>query len=211
MADNHNVVSAPERRERQDALENRRRILAEAKRLFAEQGVDNTSMYEIARSAGVGQGTLYRRFAHKGELCQALIYEDVEEFKERVGAAITGDGAPASALARLDLLISEKIRLTEQHVPLFAAIDEAAAGPRRGQIYRGPFHTWLHTQISSLLSEAIAQGEVRDLDVEFAAGAILAVTSPALFCHQRLDRGHSVERIVEGTRDLFITRLRADG
>ncbi len=63
------------RRERRDAAEHRRRILEAARALFATQGVDTTSMYEIARSAGVGQGTLYRRYAHKGELCGALLHE----------------------------------------------------------------------------------------------------------------------------------------
>ena len=207
MVGQDRAARTPRRRERHDAIENRRQILAAAQRLFAEQGVDNTSMYEVARAAGVGQGTLYRRFAHKGELCQALIREDVEEFKERVGAAIGGARAPSSALRRLEILIVEKIRLTERHMPLLAAIDEAAAGPRRAEMFRGPFHTWLHTQIAGLLAEAVAQGEIAPLDVEFTAGALLAVTSPWLFCHQRQDRGFSVERIIEGTRSLFIARL----
>src|SRR5690606_37833343 len=65
----------PRQRERRDARENRQRLLAAAKRLFAAQGVDATSMHEIARTAGVGQGTLYRHFADKAELCHALLKE----------------------------------------------------------------------------------------------------------------------------------------
>src|SRR5215216_2849535 len=136
---------APKRRERSDARENRRQLLAVAKQLFSAQGVEHTSMHEIGRTAGVGQATLYRHFADKGEICQALIKEDLAAFQERVGALI--GGATTSPLARLDTLIVEKNRLTESHLPLFAAIDEAAtAAPNKP--FRGPFHTWLHEQIT---------------------------------------------------------------
>src|SRR5262245_33037587 len=98
--DNVSAEGAPARQERRDARENRDRLLAAAKQLFAEQGIDATSMYEIARAAGVGQGTLYRHFADKGEICHALIKEDLAAFMERVGAMIGGDRA--TPLARLD-------------------------------------------------------------------------------------------------------------
>ncbi len=65
------------RRERRDTVEHRQRILDAARALFATKGVDTTSMHEIARSAGVGQGTLYRRYADKGELCGALLSESL--------------------------------------------------------------------------------------------------------------------------------------
>ena len=46
---------------RRDAAANRERILDTARRLFSEQGLD-ASMDDVARGAGVGAGTLYRRF-----------------------------------------------------------------------------------------------------------------------------------------------------
>lgn len=55
---------------RVDAQENRERILAAAGRLFAERGLE-VGMREIARRAGVGPATLYRRFPTR----QALIDE----------------------------------------------------------------------------------------------------------------------------------------
>src|SRR4051794_8640134 len=67
------LIDAP--KERRDAAEHRRRILIAARALFAAQGIDATNMTEIARTAHIGQGTLYRRFAHKGELCEALMKE----------------------------------------------------------------------------------------------------------------------------------------
>src|SRR4051794_38543621 len=80
LAMNNQIESVPKRRERSDARENRRQLLAVAKQLFTTQGVASTSMHEIGRTAGVGQATLYRHFADKGEICHALIKEDLTAF-----------------------------------------------------------------------------------------------------------------------------------
>jgi AcrR family transcriptional regulator len=201
------IERVPKRRERSDARENRQQLLAVAKQLFTAQGIEHTSMHEIGRTAGVGQATLYRHFADKGEICHALIKEDLAAFQERVGALIDGAGTVASPMARLDTLIVEKNRLTESHLPLFAAIDEAAAAAQR-KPFRGPFHMWLHEQITSLLAQAVAQDEVAQLDAAFAADAILAAVAPHLYRYQRQDLGYSSERIMAGMRHLFIDGLR---
>ena len=207
MEDRRQIEDAPRKRERRDARENRQRLLAAAKDLFGAQGIDATSMQEIARAAGVGQGTLYRHFADKGDICHALIKDDLAAFQERVGRLISA-GAHSSPLARLDLLITERIRLTESHLPLLAVIDDVATGPRRTKPFRGPFHTWLREQIVALLGEAMERGEVAELDVEFTAEVILAATPPPLYSYQRQECGYSSERIIAGMRRLFVERLR---
>ena len=193
----------PKRRERQDALDNRQSIIEAAQTLFAERGVDAVSMFEIGRAAGVGQGTLYRHFEHKGALCRALLREDVEAFRSRLDGLLDGPEAPRTAVDRLDLLLVEKIALTDAHLPLFAAIDESAAGQRRTEMYRGPLAGWLRERLVRLLEEASAAGELPPVDADFVASAILAVTSPSTVRHLRIDRGYSVDRIVAGTRGLF--------
>jgi len=204
---NDQVETIPKRRERSDARENRQLLLDVAKQLFTAQGIEHTSMHEIGRTAGVGQATLYRHFADKCEICHALIKEDLAAFQERVGALIGGVGAVASPLARLETLIAEKNRLTESHLPLFAAIDEAAAAAAH-KPFRGPFHTWLHEQIASLLDQAVALSEVAPLDAAFAADAILAAVAPHLYRYQRQALGYSSERIMSAMRHLFIDGLR---
>ena len=210
MDNDQGARAVPERRERSDARENRQQILAVAKQLFAEQGAGATSMKEIAQAAGVGKGTLYRHFAHKGELCLALIKEDLAEFQERIGLMIRDNRAEPSPLARLDILLTERIRLTESHLPLFAAMEDAAAGVERARPFRGPFGAWTHDQLVALLDEAVAQNEVAPLDVAFTADAILAAVSPQLYSYQRHECGYSVERIIAGVRRLFLEGLRHD-
>lgn len=64
---------------RADAERNRRRLLAAAREAFAEHGLEVT-MDEIARRAGVGVGTAYRRFSSRDELIDALFEERLEQF-----------------------------------------------------------------------------------------------------------------------------------
>ncbi len=210
MATERDTVSTPERPERRDARENRRLLLEAAKRLFANQGVAATSMKDIAEAAGVGKGTLYRHFAHKGELCATLLREDVAAFQERLEPLIGDGGGDTSPLARLDILITERVRMTETHLPLFAAIEEESGGPGRGKPFRGPFSSWTHAHIRRLLGEAVEQGELMPLDLELTADAIQAAVSPALYSYQRHECGYSVERIIAGMRRLFIAGLRQD-
>lgn len=206
--DNQDVECSPGRPERRDARENRHQILVVAKRLFATQGAAATTMKDIAQAAGVGKGTLYRHFAHKGELCGALIHEDLDEIQERVGALVNDREAIPSPLTRLELLIVERINITEWHLPLFAAIEEANVGAQRPGPFRGPFGVWTHTQIVRLLREAIEYGEVADLDVTFTADAMLAAMWPPLYRYQRTECDYSVDQIIAGMRRLYIDGLR---
>lgn len=72
---------------RRDAERNRQRILDEARRLFAQQGL-TPSHDDIARAAGVGVGTVYRRFPQKEDLLAALFEEQVETVVTLAGAAL---------------------------------------------------------------------------------------------------------------------------
>ena len=75
----HSTSEAPSPRAlRRDARANRERILGAANDVFAEQGL-GASVEEIARRAGVGMGTLYRRFPHKTELIDATFEVHLDE------------------------------------------------------------------------------------------------------------------------------------
>ncbi|MFJ3491742.1 TetR/AcrR family transcriptional regulator [Leifsonia aquatica] len=75
---------------RADAQDNRDRVLEAARRLFAERGIDVT-MREVARRAGVGPATLYRRFPTK----QILVDEAfAEELRACRGIVIDGCADP---------------------------------------------------------------------------------------------------------------------
>ena len=83
--------------ERADAVRNRGKVLAAAERLFAEQGPCSVSMDAVAAAAGVGKGTLFRRFGDRAGLAQAVLSERERRFQEEFirGPAPLGPGAPA--------------------------------------------------------------------------------------------------------------------
>ncbi|MGD0313070.1 MAG: helix-turn-helix domain-containing protein [Acidimicrobiales bacterium] len=72
---------------RADAARNRERILTAAAEVFAERGLDAT-LDEIAHRAGVGVGTVYRRFPGKEELIEALFEQAVNELVDLAEAAL---------------------------------------------------------------------------------------------------------------------------
>ena len=91
----------PEVVERADAARNRERILCTARRLFTERGASCVSMDELAEAAGVGKGTLFRRFGSRAALARAVLDEQERHLQE---AFIRGDpplGPGATAQERL--------------------------------------------------------------------------------------------------------------
>jgi AcrR family transcriptional regulator len=68
----------PRRALRQDAERNRRRVLDGARALFAERGLEAT-LNDVAHHANVGVGTVYRRFATKEELLEAIFEDSIEQ------------------------------------------------------------------------------------------------------------------------------------
>ncbi|HEX3517888.1 MAG TPA: helix-turn-helix domain-containing protein [Solirubrobacteraceae bacterium] len=78
------MATTSERPLRKDAERNRQRVLDAARELFAERGL-GVSLDDIARHAGVGVGTVYRRFPDKEQLIDAL-------FEERIGEMLSAAG-----------------------------------------------------------------------------------------------------------------------
>jgi len=80
-------MATTERPLRRDAERNRQRILETAGELFAERGL-GVSLDEIARHAGVGVGTVYRRFPDKEQLIDALFEDRLNYIRETASAGL---------------------------------------------------------------------------------------------------------------------------
>jgi AcrR family transcriptional regulator len=82
------VLSGVEPPLRRDAEQNRRQLLVAAAQVFAANGLD-AGVEEIARVAGVGVGTLYRRFPTKDALIAALVQDVLDTLSELAFEAST--------------------------------------------------------------------------------------------------------------------------
>jgi AcrR family transcriptional regulator len=102
--------------ERADAARNRRLLLATAREMVAAEGADKLTMDGLAERAGLGKGTVFRRFRTRAGIFQALLDDDERDFQEQVlsGPPPLGPGAPpldrliAYGHARIDFLIGHR-------------------------------------------------------------------------------------------------------
>jgi AcrR family transcriptional regulator len=70
--------------ERADAARNRRHLLAVAREMLAEQGPDKLTMDALAERAGLGNGTVFRRFGTRAGIFAALLDDDEQAFQQQV-------------------------------------------------------------------------------------------------------------------------------
>jgi AcrR family transcriptional regulator len=84
------MTTSPSRRLRRDAQRNRDAILAAAREVFPEQGLE-APLEEVARRAGVGIATLYRRFPTRTELLDAVLAPAVQEHVDAAEQALAMD------------------------------------------------------------------------------------------------------------------------
>ena len=111
------MTVSTDRRLRADAARNAKRIVAAARKVYAEVGPE-ASPDAIARRAGVGERTLYRRFPTKADLLRAAIESVADELTPAIEKA-RGDEDPVQAMA--DLLEAAISLAAQEHNMLAAA------------------------------------------------------------------------------------------
>ncbi len=117
-------------RERADAARNRRRVLAAAERLFAERGVAAVTMDDVVAAAGVGKGTLFRRFGDKVGLAVALLDQRERELQQAIltGPPPLGPGAPP--VPRLTAFVAAYLDFVAAQPDLVLMSETAKPGAR---------------------------------------------------------------------------------
>ena len=143
---------------RADAERNRQRILDAAGELFAQKGLA-VGLDEIARHAGVGVGTAYRRFANKGELIDALFEERVDHLVALAERALEHDDPWQGLKNFLEAAVELHVANRALKEMVFAAGGPVAErmAAARGRI--APL-------VQELIGRAQASGDLRD-DVAF--------------------------------------------
>jgi AcrR family transcriptional regulator len=183
---------------RADAARNRERILATAARLFGERGADCVSMDEVADAAGVGKGTVFRRFGSRAALAQAVLSEHESQFQEQIirGDPPLGPGAPARE--RLIAFGEGVLDQLDRHALLVAAAEVGGA-----RFSSAPYAVYrLH--VTLLVREAHPR-----CDAELLAEMLLAALGADLYVHLRGVREIPLARLKSGWREL-VEKVLAD-
>jgi AcrR family transcriptional regulator len=180
------LLGAPVR-ERADAARNRIRVLAAAETLFADRGVDAVTMDDIAAAAGVGKGTLYRRFGDKAGLAMALLDERERELQQQILTGPPPLGPGAEPADRLAAFVEAYLEHLTRQLDLVLLSETATTGAR----FRTGAHTLWHRHCHHLLETGGAT------DPEIAADVLLAALSAEQVRHWLRDRELSVEALTK--------------
>ncbi|MBD2892552.1 helix-turn-helix domain-containing protein [Spirillospora sp. NPDC000708] len=175
--------------ERADAAHNRRRILRAAAEVIATRGAEAVSMDEVARAAGVGVGTVYRRFGDRARLVYAVIDDRERDFQ---AAFITGPpplGPGAAPSQRVRAFLHALADRTEAQADLLLMAESDPPDAR----FRDGSYGLYHRHLAMLLREIRP-----DADAAYLADALLAPLAANLFLHQRRMRGMPLDRIKAG-------------
>jgi AcrR family transcriptional regulator len=146
-----------ERKPRADAERNRTRLIEVAKAAFTAQGPQVT-LEEIARSAGVGIGTLYRHFPTRDEMVEAVYRHEVEQLAAAAGRLLQTQ-APVEALRAWMGLFIDYIATKRIIVP---ALNSLARGTSELFASSGE---QIKSAVSLLVERGVANGDLRpDID-----------------------------------------------
>lgn len=171
--------------ERSDAARNRQLLLDAAEALVREQGADAVTMDAVARRAGVGKGTVFRRFVNRAGLMLALLDQSEQKLQAAYmfGPPPLGPGAPP--VERLVAFGRARLAGIEVEGDVRIAAD---AGDRHSS---APYNI-TKTHVAMLLREARGPGDPRLL-----ADALLASLDAGLVLHQTRVLGYPLERIAD--------------
>jgi len=199
------------RKERKDAVENRQLILQTAQELFDEFGVQPVSMHQIAKTAGIGQATLYRKYAHKGDLCLDMLQEyscnlmnEINEFLE--------NSRHKPARERMSGILDYWIDAIEEKSELLRATEaNMRCEDDRGSFFQSPMYLYSKEKMGELLSEMAEENNAPPFDADIAAHTLICSLSPVGYFHLRKEKGYSAEKIKEHYRRICLLSLQPIG
>ncbi|MCX6498365.1 MAG: helix-turn-helix domain containing protein [Arthrobacter sp.] len=184
--------------ERRDAAHNRELLLRCARELIEECGADGLTMATLAARAGVGKGTVFRRFGSRAGLMMSLLSDAEAQFQGRFmfGPPPLGPGAPP--LERLIACGAERISWVLEFGELARAADASAYNR-----FDVPAAVLWRRHLELLLREAGVSA-----DPWLMAGALSATLEPERILHSVRVHGVAPGRLVESWRELATRVMR---
>ncbi|WP_069165925.1 TetR/AcrR family transcriptional regulator [Nocardia altamirensis] len=190
MTSHHDLLGGPAPAappERADAARNRAKVLAAAVELFAARDPRTVTMDDIAKAAGVGRGTLYRRYPDTNSIAVALLDEHERALQEQLigGEPPLGPGAPPAE--RLAAFYAAMVELLDAHA--YLALGAETGGAR---FATGAYGFW-SVHVRTLLQAA----EISDPDA--LIDPLLAPLAAEVYQQQR-SRGLTSTQITDALR-----------
>ena len=146
-------------------------LLVAAARRFVAEGLRRTTMEDIAREAGAGKATLYRHFANKDAVIDALLEREARRFERVLEQAAAGE---PDAAGRIEATFVAAVAFLVGHPVLTRGRDEEP-GLLLPRITAdgGPLVARGLERFGQLIAEGVASGELRAVDPRAAAEVVV--------------------------------------
>ena len=178
-----------QRAERADAARNRQAIMDAANVLFANSPSPSAvTMDDIAAAAGVGKGTLFRRFGSRTGLIRQLYARQLAPLRQRITSGPSPLGPSAPAGLRVPAIVAAIAELKFQNMHLTAALE--AAGGDESDLYSSPGYRDVHGLLTGLLTPSLAPGRAA-----WTAHLLLAAVRADLLRHLVRDGGMTADQV----------------
>ena len=196
----------PPHAERADAARNRLHLLATAREMVVEQGAGKLTMDGLAERAGVGKGTVFRRFGSRAGIFQALLDDDERAFQEQVLSGPPPLGPGAAPLDRLVAYGRARTGFLIEHREVArAALDRGRPIPAGAQTPLSQMH----------IRVLLAQVAPDDADLDILAVQLTAALDGPLVLYLSAsdlagDAPQIAERVAESWQNLVQRVCRTD-
>ena len=181
--------------ERGDAARNRALLLDAARRLIAKRGADAVSMDDIAAAAGVGKGTVFRRFGSRAGLMMVLLDEDERASQQAFLFGPPPLGPDAPPMERLVAFGHDRLRFAHAHHELLSAANRDPQ-TRYGSPVNAPYMV-LRMHVRMLLASAGTTGN-HDAQTD----ALLALLDADYVEHQQNYAGQTLRTLSDAWESL---------
>ncbi|ADL13196.1 TetR/AcrR family transcriptional regulator [Acetohalobium arabaticum] len=177
------------------------KIFTAAIEKFSQKGSTNTTMQEIAETAGVGKGTLYRYFKNKEDLIFSLIKYGIDEMASKVKEAVENVQDPVK---KLEIVIEVQLEFYNQYRGFCKFLTREIWGPQsKFEEHIKEIRTNNTVIIEDIISQGIEEGKLKGINAELGAVSLSGMINITALHWFMFHESFPVEKIKENLISLY--------
>ena len=202
-------MKAKDRKKIEARIEQRKKqILDAATIVFSEKGYNRANTDEIAKKAGLGKGTLYRYFKNKKDIFFSVVDRGLDRLKENMLKEVENIQDP---LKRIERAIRTLLSFFEENSDLVGMLihEQSSFQKRIARRYFEHYYGKVE-RIKRTFKEAIAQGLIKNIDIETAISVLTSMLNGLIYMWQFEGRKYSLKDKAPVIIKIFFTGIIKD-